>query len=291
MRSARRRRRRSTARPRGEAGSRSCSSQNSDAVIAAGAVREPRGLRRAEALHEPVELVGPPCASRRWARARARPQRWPRQRDRCVGRRLAQLDRRPQRGVGAVDDGDVGARGPGPAAGMRGPGSSASAWSSTQPYRIRAPAQRRHRLQPSRPGGAPELLDSLPPPCGSSPASSRPGASTSATTSARSSSTSTARTGRGDLLHRRPARDDRRLRAGRAARAALRHGGDPARRRDRPRALRSSSARATCWSTPSWRGCCRASPRSATSTACTSSRRSRARSATSPPPASSPTRS
>ena len=41
----------------------------------------------------------------------------------------------------------------------------------------------------------------------------------------------------GDLLHRRPARDLGRLRPGRAARAALRHHRDPARRRPRPRAL------------------------------------------------------
>ena len=42
---------------------------------------------------------------------------------------------------------------------------------------------------------------------------------------------------RGDLLHRRPARDHRPLRARRAARAPLRHDRDPARRRARPRAL------------------------------------------------------
>ena len=42
---------------------------------------------------------------------------------------------------------------------------------------------------------------------------------------------------RGDLLHRRPARDHRRLRARRAARALLRHGGDPARRGTRSGAL------------------------------------------------------
>ena len=132
---------------------------------------------------------------------------------------------------------------------------------------------------------------SLPPPCGSSPASSRPGASTSATTSARSSSTSTSRT-QGEAiycivdLHATTVA----VRPGRAARAALRHGRDPARRRARPGALRSSSARATCPSTRELAGCCLASPRSATSTACTSSRRSPARSATSRPPGSSPTR-
>ena len=41
----------------------------------------------------------------------------------------------------------------------------------------------------------------------------------------------------GDLLHRRPARDHRRLRPGRAPRARLRHDGDPDRRGPRPRAL------------------------------------------------------
>ena len=41
----------------------------------------------------------------------------------------------------------------------------------------------------------------------------------------------------GDLLHRRPARDHRRLRPGRAARARPRHDGDADRRRARPRAL------------------------------------------------------
>ena len=41
----------------------------------------------------------------------------------------------------------------------------------------------------------------------------------------------------GDLLHRRPARGDRPVRAGRAARPHVRHRGHPDRRRARPRAL------------------------------------------------------
>ena len=60
--------------------------------------------------------------------------------------------------------------------------------------------------------------------------------------------------------------------------------GDPARRRARPRALHPLPPGRRRTSTPSWPGCCRASPRSATSTACTSSRRSRARSASWSPP-------
>ena len=90
----------------------------------------------------------------------------------------------------------------------------------------------------------------------SSAASSRPGASTSATTSARSASTSRGRTAAsGDLLHRRPARDHRRLRPGRAARAALRHDRDPARRRARPRALHPLPPVRRAASTPSSPGC------------------------------------
>ena len=65
------------------------------------------------------------------------------------------------------------------------------------------------------------------------------------------------RGGPGDLLHRRPARDDRRLRPGGAARAHLRHDRDPAGRRPGPRRAASSSARATCRSTRSCAGCCR----------------------------------
>ena len=87
----------------------------------------------------------------------------------------------------------------------------------------------------------------------SSPASSPPGASTSATTSGRSSSTSRARIAAdpGDLLHRRPARHDGRLRARRAApsaRATRRRCSSPP--GSTPSAA-SSSARATCPSTPS----------------------------------------
>ncbi len=83
----------------------------------------------------------------------------------------------------------------------------------------------------------------------------------------------------GDLLHRRPARDHGLLRPGRAAGEALRHHGDPARGRARPGALhplppvrRARAHRADLAAELR-------SPRTATSTGCTSSRRSRRSSA------------
>ena len=84
---------------------------------------------------------------------------------------------------------------------------------------------------------------------------------------------------RGDLLHRRPARDQRSVRPRRRCASA-----STTRRRScsppasTPSAA-SCSASPTCPSTPSSHGCCRASPRSASSTACTSSATSRSPSA------------
>ena len=75
----------------------------------------------------------------------------------------------------------------------------------------------------------------------------------------------------GDLLHRRPARDDGRLRPRGAAPAHARHGGAARRRRARSRALHPLPPGRRARAHRADAGCCRASRRSASSTACTSS--------------------
>ena len=94
----------------------------------------------------------------------------------------------------------------------------------------------------------------------------------------------------GDLLHRRPARDDGPLRPRRAARARARHDRDPARRGPGPRALHPLPPGRRRTSTPSWLAAGVGHGASASSTACTSSATSPPRSASSSPPACSSTR-
>ena len=101
--------------------------------------------------------------------------------------------------------------------------------------RRRAPSCRATRSDPE--SDHPRLAVEHPP-CASSAASSRPAASTSATTSGRSAVRRGPGPRRGDLLHRRPARDHRPVRPGGAARATcydtLAHADG---RRARPRPL------------------------------------------------------